>query len=240
MPDILLERFQFEMRCVSNHTACRFAEKRSFSATLGRAALCRRLRVSTLKKLKRSGKSSRLPARERVRPGNEKRPGNRGVQISAPVGTSLRMLLSFPSAQRAMRYCAAGRLRPSNGEDGERAVWLRSRAGYARRSCDCRGPQWPPELRASSISTKTKTAGAAGFAIAHQFHGQHLAVFGKQSLHFVFGGGPGKVADIDGLGHSKNLMKKRPIAALSPAKPIPVTRPLKPHKHALFRLSTRL
>ena len=36
--------FQFEMRCASNHTACRFAEKaRFFRKTTGRAALCRRL-----------------------------------------------------------------------------------------------------------------------------------------------------------------------------------------------------
>ena len=38
------ELFPFETRCVSNHTACRFAEKtRFFPLTSGRAALCRRL-----------------------------------------------------------------------------------------------------------------------------------------------------------------------------------------------------
>ena len=31
----LLEHFQFEMLCISNHTACRFAEKRGFSARFG-------------------------------------------------------------------------------------------------------------------------------------------------------------------------------------------------------------
>ena len=52
-----LEHFQFEMLRISNHTACRFAEKaRFFPLTLGRAALCRRLRVSPFSKLKRSKK----------------------------------------------------------------------------------------------------------------------------------------------------------------------------------------
>ena len=34
MPDILLEHFQFEMLRISNHTACRFAEKARFSRSL--------------------------------------------------------------------------------------------------------------------------------------------------------------------------------------------------------------
>ena len=38
-----LEHFQFEMLCASNHTACRFAEKRGVPLASGRAALCRRL-----------------------------------------------------------------------------------------------------------------------------------------------------------------------------------------------------
>ena len=40
----IIEYFQFETRCVSKHTACRFAEKaRLFQETTGRAALCRHL-----------------------------------------------------------------------------------------------------------------------------------------------------------------------------------------------------
>ena len=39
-----LDQFQFETLRVSNHTACRFAEKAQFFPIfLGRAALCRRL-----------------------------------------------------------------------------------------------------------------------------------------------------------------------------------------------------
>ena len=40
----IIEHFQFEAYCLSNHTACRFAEKtRFFRETTGRAALCRHL-----------------------------------------------------------------------------------------------------------------------------------------------------------------------------------------------------
>ena len=56
------EHFQPEMHLIPNHTACRFAEKRCFPLTSGRAALCRRLRVSPLSKLKRSKTRPPLPA----------------------------------------------------------------------------------------------------------------------------------------------------------------------------------
>ena len=40
----IIEYFQFETRCLSKDTACRFAEKaRLFQETTGRAALCRHL-----------------------------------------------------------------------------------------------------------------------------------------------------------------------------------------------------
>ena len=45
-----LEQFQFEMLCISNHTACRFAKKRDFSARFGQAALGRRLARFTFSK----------------------------------------------------------------------------------------------------------------------------------------------------------------------------------------------
>ncbi len=50
-----LEQFQFETLRISNHTACRFAEKtRFFRLASGRAALCRRLAFSPFSKVKRS------------------------------------------------------------------------------------------------------------------------------------------------------------------------------------------
>ena len=36
----IIDYFQVETLCVSNHTVCRFAEQRGFSPILGRAALC--------------------------------------------------------------------------------------------------------------------------------------------------------------------------------------------------------
>ncbi|MCI7569060.1 MAG: hypothetical protein MSH25_06770, partial [Desulfovibrio sp.] len=52
-----IEQFQFETLRISNHTACRFAEKtRFFRLASGRAALCCRLAFSPFSKLKRSKK----------------------------------------------------------------------------------------------------------------------------------------------------------------------------------------
>ena len=51
---VVLEQFQFETLCVSNHTACRFAEKRGFSAHFGPGGAVPPPRVSPFSKLKRS------------------------------------------------------------------------------------------------------------------------------------------------------------------------------------------
>ena len=37
----VLNHFQFEMLCISNHTACHFTEKRGFSAYFGADGVCR-------------------------------------------------------------------------------------------------------------------------------------------------------------------------------------------------------
>ena len=52
-----LEHFQFEMLRISNHTACRFAEKRGFSAHFGPGGAVPPPRVSPFSKLKRSRRS---------------------------------------------------------------------------------------------------------------------------------------------------------------------------------------
>ncbi len=49
-----LEHFQLEMFCISNHTACRFAEKAGFSAHFGPGGAVPPPRVSPVSKLKRS------------------------------------------------------------------------------------------------------------------------------------------------------------------------------------------
>ena len=49
-----LEHFQFETRCVSNHTACRFAEKTLFFRLVWAGRRCRPPRVLPFSKLKRS------------------------------------------------------------------------------------------------------------------------------------------------------------------------------------------
>ncbi|MDM8217292.1 hypothetical protein QUW15_14180 [Desulfovibrio piger] len=48
----LLEHFQFEMLRISNHTACRFAEKRGFSAHFGPGGAVPPPRVSPFSKVK--------------------------------------------------------------------------------------------------------------------------------------------------------------------------------------------
>ena len=53
---VLLEDFQFEMLCVSNYTACRFAEKRGFSAHSGQGGAVPPPRVSPFSKLKHSNR----------------------------------------------------------------------------------------------------------------------------------------------------------------------------------------
>ena len=50
----VLKHFQFEMLRISNHTACRFAEKRGFSAHVGPGDAAPPPRVSPFSKLKRS------------------------------------------------------------------------------------------------------------------------------------------------------------------------------------------
>ena len=56
---------------------------------------------------------------------------------------------------------------------------------------------------------KTKTTGAPGFTVVHQLHGEHVAIGGKKVLNLLFGGGPGKIPDINRLGHEKNLTQKK-------------------------------
>ena len=73
---------------------------------------------------------------------------------------------------------------------------------------------------------KTEAAGAAGFAVIDKLHGMHVAVFGKEVTHLLFGGRPGKIPHIDGLGHEKTPSQKNSLTALSPIIPIIGTRPL--------------
>ena len=53
-----LEHFRFETLCVSNHTACRFAEKAHFSAHFGPGGAVPPPRVSSFLKVKRLKKSA--------------------------------------------------------------------------------------------------------------------------------------------------------------------------------------
>ena len=52
-----IEHFQFEMLRISNHTACRFAEKPRFSAHFGPGGAVPPSRVSPISKVKRSDKA---------------------------------------------------------------------------------------------------------------------------------------------------------------------------------------
>ena len=95
-----IEQFQFEMLRISNHTACRFAEKARFfrslwAGRLGRAALCRRLAFHLFSKLKRSRacrfeektRFSALPGGRAVRVSKVKRSGSGGSAHRESPGT---------------------------------------------------------------------------------------------------------------------------------------------------------
>ena len=77
---VTIEHFQFEMLRISNHTACRFAEKRGFSALFGPGDAVPPPRVSPFSKLKRPKKRG-APRQRRasVGRGGKHRHGNSGV-----------------------------------------------------------------------------------------------------------------------------------------------------------------
>ena len=77
------------MLCISNQMACHFAEKSAvFPLTLGRAALCRRLRVSSFSKLRRSKEGCRtfLHPSEKTRWGRDGGPGGRETPLARAEG----------------------------------------------------------------------------------------------------------------------------------------------------------
>ena len=56
---------------------------------------------------------------------------------------------------------------------------------------------------------KAKATGTAGIPVDKEFHGQNADVLGKKILNLFFSSGPGKVPDINGLGHETPSQKKQ-------------------------------